>query len=202
MARRVVAGEERDGLPSWSMAWTSVAGEDNWVGGRLGNGAAAQPHFLENGMPWSLAKPVLDRQMVALCRRPYPNHPKGCPNWGKKDGCPPKAKALGDLIDLSKDVWVIWTKFNLYDHTTRMNAKHPNWSVRQLNCCLYWQTTARKALRKEVEKFEIEVPRMEVVMSPEACGVNVTSTMQLIGQRLQWPPKDWAYQVVIAGSRK
>jgi hypothetical protein len=40
-----------------------------------------------------------DGEAGKLCRLPYPNHPKGCPNYGKRALCPPKAPALGRRSD-------------------------------------------------------------------------------------------------------
>ena len=80
-----------------------------------------------------------------------------------------------------------------------MRAKHPDWSERQLACCLYWQGTARKQLRELTDKF-IEIhPECIIIPVPEAMGVNVTATMKSIGHELEWPPRTVAYQVALAG---
>jgi hypothetical protein len=84
-----------------------------------------------------------------------------------------------------------------------MRRKHPEWSWRQLSCCLYWQGGARKRLREEVEKLlrRLGAPdeRVVVVRCPEACGVNVTETMRRAGVDLEWPPVIIAYQVALVG---
>ena len=157
-------------------------------------------------MSWSLVTPVVDEAVRKLCVKPYPLHPKGCPNYGKKEGCPPAAPMIGDIIDLAEDVYFIWNRFDFGGHVERMRGKHPEWSERQLACCLYWQPTARKALRGEVFDFMTQGPGMDgplkLVYCPEACGVNVTSTMNQVDIELEWPPKKWAYQVVLAGTAK
>ena len=149
--------------------------------------------------------PVLlaDAVVPSLCMQPYPNHPHGCPNFGKRDTCPPKAPRLGDIVDLSKSVYAIWNVFNLAEHVVRMYVRHPEWSARQLRCCLYWQGTARKALRENIAAFRTahrECTR--ILLCPEACGVNVTATMKGIDISLEWPPQEFAYQVALAGEEK
>lgn len=153
-------------------------------------------------MPSAIVKPVIDRSVRGLCIKPYPGHPKGCPNHGKRATCPPLALLIGEVLDLDDIVWVIWNRFNFARHVERMRARHSDWSRRQLECCLYWQGTARKALRAEIEEFK-EGRRewgLRLVVCPEACGVDVTATMDSIGVHLEWPPKRFTYQVALAGT--
>lgn len=156
-------------------------------------------------MPFSEVKPVVDLSVRALCARPYPNHPKGCPNWNTRPTCPPKARLLGDVLDLARPVFAVWSVFDLGAHRARMAEKHPEWTPRQLDCCLYWQGTARARLRREVSLFLEEnkgTAELLVLYCPEACGVNITETMKRLGQHLEWPPKDRTFQVAIAGERR
>ena len=147
---------------------------------------------------WRIVKPVLLIQKTSdLCRHPYPLHPNGCPNWGKRSNCPPLAPPLFNI--LAEPIYAIWNIFAFGIHVERMRKLHPLWSDRQVRCCLYWQGTARKALKLEVVKFLESNNAMQVVWVPEACGVNVTVMMQQIGERLEWPPEHIAYQVVLAG---
>ncbi len=150
---------------------------------------------------WGRVIPVVDKAMRGLCARPYYRHPKGCPNIGRC-GCPPKAQMIGDLIDLSQPTFAIYSTFNLKAHVDRMWKKHPKWTDHQLYCCLYWQGTARKALRMYIQDFQREHSGYRVVMCPEASGVNITATMAKVGAKLEWPPVNIAYQVAIAGKPK
>jgi hypothetical protein len=106
---------------------------------------------------------------------------------------------IANVIDLSNETFVIYNTFDLKTHVARMREKHPNWSDKQLYCCLYWQGTARKQLRHEIELFTLEHLDLKIVGIPEACGVNVTETMARAGFVLEWPPVDVAYQIVVAG---
>lgn len=143
----------------------------------------------------------IDPVFQKLCCNPYPNHPRGCPNYGKKKGCPPQQKLFFSVFD--SDFYLIYTEFNLATHVRKMKKKHPNWTGRQQYCCLYWQGTARKNLRKEIEKFKTLIPGHYITTCPEAMGVNVTDLMNdNAGIELEWPPKTTTYQVAIAGLRR
>lgn len=151
-------------------------------------------------MMWMVVKPVVDLSVRFMCLQKYTNHPKGCPNYEQKDGCPPYAPTIYELINPQLPVWVIWNVFDFAGHCERMKEKHPHWSKRQIACCLYWQPKARKELRETIKQFEIRQPQKHhIVMNPEGAGVNVTATMKSIGIKLQWPPVNKTYQVVLAG---
>ena len=85
-----------------------------------------------------------------------------------------------------------------------MRAKHPDWSKRQLECLLYWQGTARKKQKEQIEIFKKWINDEEYIITtvPEAMGVNVTETMKRIGIELEWPPINVAYQIALAGFKK
>jgi len=143
---------------------------------------------------------VIIRPIHSLCVRPYPNHKKGCPNYGKKKGCPPGVPMFDKVYDLSKPVYAIYNVFDFGMHVNRMEYKHPDWSKRQLECCLYWQGTARKKLKERIEIFKRLADRKYIITTaPEAMGVNVTETMKRVGIELEWPPVNVAYQIAMAG---
>lgn len=154
--------------------------------------------------------PVVDPGMRLLCTKRYPNHPHGCPNYGEYDSCPPKCGMLGDVFDLEKPFWVLWTAFNLEAHVSRMREKQPKWTYRQLSCCLYWQGTVRKYLREESEEwmqraktaFPDHMDKLRLITCPEAMGVNVTATMKSIGVKLEWPPKKKTRMIYLVGVEK
>jgi len=136
-----------------------------------------------------------------LCKKPYMGHPNGCPNYGKRKTCPPKAKLFFDVFD--SDLYIIYTKFDLKTHVKKMKKKHPKWTKRQLYCCLYWQGTARKNLKKEIEIFKKDFPNHIVTTCPEAMGLNITEIMHDNADiDLEWPPENITYQVAIAGLPK
>jgi len=150
-------------------------------------------------MPVVRVTPVYTPAVRGLCVKAYPNHPKGCPNFGKKAGCPPQAPQLPAFYDYSREFYAIYNVFDFGSHVAKMKAAHPEWSQRQLDCCLYWQPTARKQLEAEIRAFSAEHPGMDVNRCPEAMGLNVHETMRLTGLVLEWPPVTKAVQVALAG---
>jgi predicted metal-binding protein len=150
-------------------------------------------------MPFEFVKPVVNLSVRKLCIRPYPLHPKGCPNYNKKEGCPPKSLIISKILNLNKKCYVIWNVFNFDKHCQRMKQLHPNWKKKQVECCLYWQNKARNQLELEILKFRQKHPNQLILKVPESHGVNVTATMKKVGIELEWPPKTKTYQVAIAG---
>jgi len=150
-------------------------------------------------MPINKVEPIIKPIVKTLCSKPYYRHSRGCPNFGKKRGCPPHSLLLGDVLDLEQPIYTIWKIFDFAKHCARMRKLHPDWSKRQVECCLYWQPQARAQLRYEAEIFHKSLPDYTVVMNPESLGVDITATMLQIGQKLEWPPVTKTYQVALAG---
>lgn len=146
--------------------------------------------------------PVIDYAVRGLCVSPYPGHKKGCPNFNHKNGCPPRAMTFDKVYDLSKPVYAIINKFDFAEHVNRMKELHPKWSQRQLECCLYWQPKARKQLLQHIKYFFSNHQGYFITVCPEAMGLDVTRTLKNSGIDLEWPPKQWACQVAIAGIKQ
>jgi predicted metal-binding protein len=155
-------------------------------------------------MPWQQVTPVmLECEPGVLCGKRYRGHARGCPNFGKRQTCPPRATVWTPEFLHAYRWHAIWNVFDFGAHVARMKAKHPAWSQRQLECCLYWQGTARRQLTEEIRKFhewkeQQGCGRYATSRIPEAHGVNVTATMAQIGIELEWPPKAVTYQVALA----
>lgn len=150
---------------------------------------------------------VIDTRVRGLCTRPYPNHPKGCPNFGKRATCPPKCPLLSDVYNLNAGFWIVWVEFDFAAYCKKMRDKHPNWSQRQVECCLYWQGGVNKRLREAVNKvWADQVLRTGIgfheTYCPEAMGVNVTETMRKLGVELEWPPQGVVRKVALIGRLK
>lgn len=142
--------------------------------------------------------PIVEARVQTLCGRPYPRHPRGCPNYGTKLGCPPRMSTFGTLYDLVAPVFAVVTEFDLASHIRRMRSVHPEWSDAQCRCLLYWQGKARAGLRREVLSFLEQHPGYQVEATPEALGVDVTRTLMDAGIFLEWPPRDVVRQVALA----
>ena len=143
---------------------------------------------------------VLDhRAMGEWCVLPYPDHPKGCPNFAKKKTCPPNAPNFLEYIDVCKSLWLIAVEFDLATHMARMKERHPHWSDRQARCLLYWQPSVNKRLNNLVAQFRWEYPDTISTVCPEAMGVQVIETAQKLGLNIQPKPQNKIYKVAIAG---
>jgi len=134
------------------------------------------------------------------CQLPYPNHPKGCPNFNKKPTCPPKAKWIEELV--KPPYFLVGVKFNLKTHITRMRAKHPKWSEKQLKCLLYWQPHINKKLRQTAERLASQIPNSTVLYTPEANGVHIFKTCETIGITLERNPKNYVWKIAIIGKKR
>ena len=82
-----------------------------------------------------------------LCGQEYYKHRNGCPNLGKKKGCPPNQPQLNRVLNFEKDVYIIYTKFRVGKFAKRMRINHSEWSLRQIYNPMFWQPQARKIQR-------------------------------------------------------
>lgn len=146
----------------------------------------------------SLTDVVIDLRARGWCKLPYPNHPKGCPNFGKRESCPPKASLFNDVVD--PPFTLVGVKFNLGEWVKEMKEKHPKWSDRQARCCLYWQGKVRKRLREECKK--ITSNDNKILYCPEATGVHVFKTCETIGIKLERNPQDVVWKIAIIGRKR
>ncbi len=145
---------------------------------------------------------VINHRVRQFCKLPYPNHKKGCPNYEKKTECPPEAPLIEDFLDLSQPHHFIIVKFNLKSHIQRMKSKHPNWTIKQCRCVLYYQNTIRKALRDEIKKFTKSNSNLVSTLLPEAMGVYVIKTVKKLGIPIQSKPIDTVFKIALIGYPK
>jgi len=137
-------------------------------------------------MPYfQIEKLVRNDKSGDWCLLPYPGHPKGCPNYGKKKTCPPVVPLIDNFIDVDGPIYLVYSEFDLASHAKRMKAIHPEWTDRQCRCVLYWQGTSKKLLKFEIKKAVIETGLDLFVDKPEAVGVNVYATCALSGLKLE-----------------
>jgi len=139
--------------------------------------------------------PIIEysKKMQNLCRVPYYGHSNGCPNFGKKQGCPPREKLINEFLDFKKDLYLIYTEFEVGKFAEKMKSMHPEWAnfPRQLYNPRRWQPTARKKHSLDIIDFFSAYPRTIVDSSPEAHGVDVNALMKSVGVELNWtwPPE-------------
>lgn len=134
------------------------------------------------------------------CKLPYPNHPRGCPNYGKKKTCPPFSKPLKEVM--KPPFFLIVRSFDLKAHANRMKKLHPNWSDRQARCLLYWQGSVRKKLIEEAKAFiDSQDKELILIENPEANGVNVFKTCETVNIILERNPKKIVWKVMLIGKK-
>ena len=141
---------------------------------------------------------VIDYRAREWCKLPYPDHPRGCPNFGQRASCPPEAPLVENHFDLSQPVWLIAVGFDLQHHIGRMRVKHPNWPDRQARCILYWQGSVNKELRS-LTQYLVEGTGRIYTLCPEAMGVQVIKTASRAGVPIRPRPTDYVYKVALAG---
>jgi len=141
---------------------------------------------------------IIDSRVRGWCKLPYPNHPRGCPNYGKRAVCPPQAPLFKNI--LNPPFLLIGVRFNLGEWAERMKKRHPDWSDRQARCCLYWQGKVRKRLREECERLASN--NQIICYTPEAMGVHVFETCFHVGITLERNPQKFVWKIAIIGWKK
>ena len=109
---------------------------------------------------------------------------------------------LGDIYDLDSSVLLVIARFDLQDHMVKMKALHPAWSNRQTRCCLYWQGAVRKRLNEAVGGILAWYENLTHTTCPEALGLNVLRTLNLMGIPARKNPTQFVYKVAMLGYRK
>lgn len=126
---------------------------------------------------------IISNKVGEWCLLPYYNHPKGCPNYNKKDICPPKQKTITKLIDTNKPMFFALSTFYLDIFKIKMKEIHPNWTDKQCGCVLYWQSKSRKQMMIQAKKLIIN--NKIILTCPEGAGVNVYASLNKCGFNLE-----------------
>ena len=142
---------------------------------------------------------IIDYRTREWCKLPYPDHPKGCPNYGKKSGCPPHAPLIEEFVDIHNLIWLVTVEFDLASHVQRMLKLHPKWSNRQARCVLYWQPKVNKELKEAMLRYNHTIWGSVYTLCPEAMGVNVIETARRRGIQIKDFPTDKVYKVALIG---
>lgn len=149
---------------------------------------------------------IISANTVEWCKLPYPNHPKGCPNFGKRGGCPPDAPLWQSLVE--SPYLLVYQRFDLEAQENRMLKKHPNWSTRQARCCLYWQKSVTSSVIAEAQKFVLldylfGSKSLYIIKNPEGAGVDLFRTCRLVGIELErdYLNQKYVYKMVLVGRK-
>jgi hypothetical protein len=114
---------------------------------------------------------------------PYPDHKRGCPNYGRP-GCPPDAARIVDYLDTSRPIYLVYASLDLEHRAAWMRSRHPDMSNRQCRNCMYWQRIVRAELRLNARAAMQFLGCDAVTYCPEGQGVNVFVTARLAGLKM------------------
>lgn len=131
------------------------------------------------------------------CTLPYPRHPNGCPNFGKRESCPPLAPYFLDLF--KPEVYVAFMRFNFEEFLERKRQLHPDWTTKALRNPRHFQGHLDSKLKGFVisKLNEPDFESFRAVYNPEAMGVNIHLTARRAGIELEWPPRKNMYRIAI-----
>lgn len=152
-------------------------------------------------------KLVINHKARDWCKLPYPDHPNGCINYGNSPDCPPEAPLIEDWLDLDKTHWFIVTKFDRGEFARELNKrrlkeKKSKLTEKQARCCLYWQGTVRKELKRVIKICLTGTPDRIFTLCPEGMGINVMATARKVKIPIETKPKDIIYKIALVGFPK
>ncbi|VVB80654.1 Uncharacterised protein [uncultured archaeon] len=125
----------------------------------------------------------------------------GCPNYGKKKGCPPR-ELISDVFDFSKSIYLICTNIDLEARVKPIRESHPDWTEKAVYSPRYWQPGARKEHEREIKEFLGGHENQYVEKTPEGARLNVDSLCRKYGIELEWSPRKITRIIALAGERK
>ena len=136
------------------------------------------------------------------CQLPYPGHPKGCPNYGKKEGCPPSSEIFSE--NYQPPYYLISETFDIESHIQKMKKRHPEWSEPECRNLLYWQKTVNKNLREKAKQYlgSLKEEDMRLIEVPEATGINVFQTCANAGIYLEKNPDKQVTKIMLIAKHK
>lgn len=164
------------------------------------------------------------------CLKPYPRHPDGCGNHCDKSWCPPQAPIFPEMFDVSNysviggeqrgkgrymrllklrhgedpTLWLFIEPFNLGEWVRGLRKRNPNMSDAQARIPYLYQDRVRKKLEAKTNSFRWGKPySMEILMRPEANGVNLFATLRVnTGFQLERNPKEMVYFISMIGKKR
>lgn len=140
----------------------------------------------------------VDKKISNLCLTPYYQHSNGCPNFGKKIGCPPQAEFFPQIFQ--SQIFLAVVIFNFENYLKLRKKQHPAWSERALRNSRHWQGHLRAVLRNFIK--EKTLPGYTALLNAEAMGVNLTKTCYRAGLQLEWPPRKKVCVVAVLAKKR
>ena len=134
-------------------------------------------------------------ETVKMCLNPYYRHPKGCPNFHIKKGCPPEVLNISQQYD-TEHLNMILLRFPFEQYISAKSQIHPQWPLRQLANPRHWQGHLRSTLYRYWDTIKDEYPSFTLITGPEAMGINVGSTLENMNIPLKWFKKKKKDEIV------
>ena len=120
-----------------------------------------------------------------LCRQAYYKHPKGCPNYNRRENCPPNTLHIFQQYD-PLSIHILCVKFPFLEYISQKELLHPDWTVRALTNQRHWQGHLKGEVRRYWEEIKGEYPLHKLIENPEGQGVNVQKTLKRYDINLKW----------------
>jgi predicted metal-binding protein len=143
----------------------------------------------------------ISREYQCMCLKKSNSFRNGCPNYGKREGCPPR-NLFHEEYNLNEPIYLIATDFDLTQQTNKIRRAHPDWTEKAIYNPRYWQNTARKTHLSEISNFLKENPNYTIERSPEGAGINIDKLCSSYGINLEWPPRKITRVVSIGAIKK
>jgi predicted metal-binding protein len=133
------------------------------------------------------------------CQLPYPDHPNGCPNYGKSPLCPPRSPFFNKDIYEKKELYLFYMIFEFDRYKQAMRNEKPDWTEKQIACVLYWQSSVKLRLKQAIYDKTIVKNRFCIFgcgsgfdghYSMEAVGINVVMTLKHLKIDFEVKPKN------------
>jgi len=134
-------------------------------------------------------------ETVKMCLNPYYRHPKGCPNFHIKKGCPPEVLNISQQYD-TEHLNMILLRFPFEQYISAKSQIHPQWPLRELANPRHWQGHLRSTLYRYWDTIKDEYPSFTLITGPEAMGINVGSTLENMNIPLGWFEKNEKDEIV------
>jgi predicted metal-binding protein len=126
------------------------------------------------------------KKSMQLCTQPYYKHSKGCPNFNKKDGCPPNILHISEEYDLTS-LHALVLQFPFEQYINLKKEIHPDWTNRALANQRHWQSHLRATLLNQYDsEIKEQYPNHTLILNPEGQGINVEETLKTVGIQLDW----------------
>ncbi len=145
---------------------------------------------------------VFDPDVRSYCKIAYEGHPNGCPRYNKNELCPPKSSFQKYKVINFKHHWLLYAIFDYQLYKIRMREENPDWTKKQIECVLYYQSQIMAKLRNELIRLIKQTNHPPFILSSgagmtidgeelqsmESAGIDVEQTFFRNDIDIDFPP--------------